>query len=128
MTDFDWSEFDNGGDYPEPFKFESIGDKIVGIVTKVRITTFGGTAERTPELWLDLDDGTARAVAASQARLKNLLAEHKPRVGDRIAIVYTGDGEKKPGKSAPKLFDVVVKRGDSAVAVGAPQTANDLIG
>jgi hypothetical protein len=41
-----------------------------------------------------------------------LLASNRPATGDRVAIVMTGLGEAKPGKSPAKLFELQLKRGD----------------
>lgn len=110
-----WEEFDDG-DYPAvQIKFLDPGDKAVGRVDKVRVTDFGGKGERTPELWITQDDGVQVSVAASQVMLRRALAVERPAVGDRIAIVYTGNGtSNKAGQSPPKLFDVKVKRGGGA--------------
>lgn len=118
-SDFNWDE------YKQPdnrFKFETPGQSVAGTVTQIRVTDFGtGKPEdRTPELWVTTDDGTELSVTASQLALRSKLAEHRPQVGDRIAIVYTGDGVAKPPKSAPKLFDVKVVRGPGTTAAAAP--------
>jgi hypothetical protein len=116
-----WDEFDTPGDYPEPFKFRNRNDTVVGEVYYVRTTDFGGTAAKVPEIWVRLDDGTEVGVAASQVNLRRLLCQHRPAVGDRIAIVYTGDATSaKAGQSPAKLFDVVVRRAGDLAAPEAP--------
>lgn len=139
-----WDDFDSPGDYPTPFKFRNRNDTVVGEVYYVRTTDFGGTSEKVPEIWVRLDDGAEVGVAASQVNLRRLLCLHRPNVGDRIAIVYTGDATSaKAGQSPAKLFDVVVRRaGDTgntttavppapaaptAAAVAQPVTADSLI-
>jgi hypothetical protein len=87
---------------------------------------------RMPALTIKTDDGTEWSLLASQIGLQRALSSHRPATGDTIAIVYTGDGEPKPGKSAPKLFDVQVKRGDETPApapapVAAAPSASSLI-
>lgn len=109
-----WDEFSGSsdGDFPDRFKFDTVGASIAGTIRNLRVTDFGGTAEKSPELWVEKDDGTTLSVVATQTRLRQLLAQERPNVGDRIAIVYTGDGERtKPGFNPPKQFDVVVKHG-----------------
>ncbi len=116
-----WDDFDSPGDYPAPFKFRNKNDTVVGEVYYVRTTDFGGTAEKVPEIWVRLDDGTEVGVAASQVNLRRLLCQHRPAVGDRIAIVYTGDATSaKAGQSPAKLFDVVVRRAGDAAPAPAP--------
>jgi hypothetical protein len=120
-----WDDFDTPGDFPQPFKFKNIGDRAVGEVYYVRTTDFGGTADKVPEIWIRQDDGTELGVAASQVNLRRLLCLHRPAVGDRIAIVYTGDAtSSKAGFSPAKQFDVVVRRpGEAAPTVAHPQPA-----
>lgn len=120
-----WDDFDSPGEYPQPFKFRNKNDTVVGDVYHVRTTDFGGTAEKVPEVWVRLDDGTEVGVAASQVNLRRLLCQHRPAPGDRIAIVYTGDATSaKAGQSPAKLFDVVVRRaGEQAPAAAAPAPA-----
>lgn len=119
-----WDEFDTPGDYPEPFKFRNRNDTVVGEVYYVRTTDFGGTAAKVPEIWVRLDDGTEVGVAASQVNLRRLLCQHRPAVGDRIAIVYTGDATSaKAGQSPAKLFDVVVRRAGETTQPAAPAPA-----
>ena len=123
MTNIDWAEFAGSasGDYPERFKFEAPGDSITGTITDLRIATMPD-GSRLPSLDVKAEDGSSWSVLAGQVGLQRALAQHRPATGDRIAIVFTGLGEAKPGKSAPKLFDVVVKRGDEAPAA-APAPA-----
>jgi hypothetical protein len=127
MTDttIDWGEFAGNADgqYPDKFRFNEPGDSIAGIVRDVRIATMpDGT--RLPSLEIEDTNGTTWSVLAGPVGLQRALATHRPATGDTIAIVFTGNGEAKPGKSAPKLFDVVVKRGDEGVpAAAAPAPA-----
>ena len=111
----DWGEFQGSSGDWQKFRFETAGDSIVGEITELRIATMAdGT--RMPALTIKTDDGTEWSLLASQIGLQRALSSHRPATGDTIAIVYTGDGEPKPGKSAPKLFDVQVKRGDETPA------------
>jgi hypothetical protein len=111
----DWGEFQGSSGDWQKFRFETAGDSIVGEITELRIATMAdGT--RMPALTIKTDDGTEWSLLASQIGLQRALSTHRPATGDTIAIVYTGDGDPKPGKSAPKLFDVQVKRGDETPA------------
>jgi hypothetical protein len=111
----DWGEFQGSSGDWQKFRFETAGDSIVGEITEIRIATMADGV-RMPALTIKTDDGTEWSLLASQIGLQRALSSHRPATGDTIAIVYTGDGEPKPGKSAPKLFDVQVKRGDEAPA------------
>jgi hypothetical protein len=111
----DWGEFQGSSGDWQKFRFETPADSIVGEITELRIATMAdGT--RMPALTIKTDDGTEWSLLASQIGLQRALSTHRPATGDTIAIVYTGDGDPKPGKSAPKLFDVQVKRGDETPA------------
>ena len=111
----DWGEFQGSSGDWQKFRFETAGDSIVGEITEIRIATMADGV-RMPALTIKTDDGTEWSLLASQIGLQRALSSHRPATGDTIAIVYTGDGDPKPGKSAPKLFDVQVKRGDEAPA------------
>jgi hypothetical protein len=120
----DWQEFEQGEIPAIRIKFESINDNVAGVVINVRITDFGGKGERTPELWIKREDGSEVSMVASQVMLQRALAASKPAVGDRIAVVYKGDGQStRAGMSPPKLFDVKVVRAGSAQPNGASTTA-----
>ncbi len=105
MSNFDWSDFDQPSDYPDPFKFETVGDSIAGTIQRIdTVTNENGT---TPVMDIKPDDGDARTVWISQTRLQRRMAELRPQKDDKVAIVYSGDGHpSKPGYSPPKLFDV----------------------
>ena len=118
---FDWSKYRDG----ERFKFVKVGDKVEGKIVRISTTTFGGTADPTPQLDIKLENGNVVQVTASQTVLCNRLAEEGPDEGDMISIEYTGDGEAKPGRSAPKLFDVLVKRSGNAAPAAAAADDED---
>lgn len=111
MSQFDWNEFNTSGDF---VSFKEIGDKVVGEVIAVRkAQDFNGNP--CPELVIRTDDGEDRIVTAGQVMLKSALAEKQPQIGARIAIVYSGVGEAKPGKAPAKQFTVEVKGAEPAV-------------
>jgi len=121
MTDV-WDSFtasNGGGDYPEPFRFSTIGASIAGTITNVRPFTYEG--KTSPDIWIETDDGE-RSVICSQFNLRNKLIELRPIVGDRIAIKYTGDEKMGQGKTAKK-FDIAVKRADGSTVDPAPEKA-----
>lgn len=114
---FDWSRYQDG----QRFKFVNPGDKVEGEIVRITATTFGGTGDPTPVLSIKKSDGTTVEVTASQTVLQRRLADFGPDEGDTISITYTGEDteNQKPGRSAAKLFDVVVKKGKAEATVAA---------
>lgn len=109
MSDIDWDQFDS-----DFIKFDEIGDSVAGTIMAIRVgKDFKGNP--CPELVVRTDNGD-KTVTAGQAKLKPELARLKPQVGDRIAIVYSADGDAKPGQAPAKLFDVQVQKVDTAAA------------
>jgi hypothetical protein len=129
MTSTDpWTDFHapNTGDFPEAFKFDTLGASIAGEIVNIRRAEFDGKA--IPELWINTEGGE-RSVLCGQANLITQLLEIRPMVGDRIAIAYTSQRKAKLGMA--KLFDVAVKRaGDTTsepAAAPAAKSAADLL-
>lgn len=117
--DFDWGRY-GGGDF---IKFKEVGDTAIGTIVKVEHKTLGSGDNATdgPSITLQCDDGELRSLFASQAGLQALLAEKKPRVGDRIRIVYSGTHTTAGGFTA-KDFTLDVKEGEAAAATAPAQT------
>ena len=121
MTAFDYSKYAGSGEY---FKFEEVGDQIVGVIKEVREgRTFNN--DPCPELILEDDEGEERTVTASQVLLKAALAEKAPQKGDKIRITYSGVGEAKPGKAPPKEFTVDVKPGPHEIQKPTVRNSED---
>lgn len=110
MSDFDWTNFKQTGDW---ITFDEVGDQVIGTVTAVRVgKDFNGNP--CPELVIDLeDDGGEKTLTAGQKVLQSKLAEEAPQVGDRIWILYSGVGDARPGRAPAKLFEVKVKRDEN---------------
>ena len=108
-----WDEADMRPD-SNYVKFESVGDKCVGTIDGIAIHTFQD-GKRAPKLYIRDDDGEVATLTAGQFELKTKLAELRPEVGDRIAIVYTSQERLEGGKTL-KRFDVQVKRNGGAAA------------
>jgi hypothetical protein len=114
-TAFDWDQYKGSSDW---ITFEQVGDKVVGTIKTIRVgSDFKGNP--CPELVIDIDGEGEKTLTAGQKVLKTLLAEKRPNVGDRIAIVYSGVGDAQPGKAPAKLFDVSVKPGTATTGVSA---------
>lgn len=102
MTDgFDWNEF--RGDF---WQWEHEGQSLVGDVLAIGIGTIDG--RRYPELVLRTAEGDV-TLSASQVQLSRKLADDPPGIGDRVAVVYQGEGPRtNPLRNPPKQFDVAV--------------------
>lgn len=114
---FSWKGFKQSTGF---VTFTEFGDKVTGEILSIGVgKDFAGNP--VPELVIDTEDGP-RTLTAGQAMLKSALAEKEPQVGDYLRVEYVKDGEKKPGKNPPKVFDVQVER----IGKDAPTTAADL--
>jgi len=74
----------------------------------------------SPKLILRMDDGTEKTVTAGQVRLKAILAETRPQVGQTIRITMT-EIEKRSGGKTLKHFSVEV---GALPAAGTAPAAN----
>ena len=122
-----------GGDRPDKFTFDSIGDSITGIVQHGRFvwkSSLGKLRDdeqdsKTPELHLMLDDGTVRSVLCGSYDLKNLVAAApadgglRPVVGERIRMEFTG--VKRVDKGTQKFFGAIVVGRDGQVRASSPE-------
>lgn len=99
------------------FYFETPGDELAGALVKYRAD--GPRDDAVPCIRIQRKDGRVFEVTAHQERLKALLVEAAPAVGDRIKIVYTGEAAKAaPGMNKAKLFTVEVRRAGSQPEAG----------
>ena len=89
--------------------FKEPGDQVIGRIIELREGK-DFNKNPCPELVIDKGDGTSVVLTAGQKMLQIALMEKAPMVGDRIRIVYTGNGEpRQAGQQAPKMFTVDVK-------------------
>lgn len=121
MSDFNWDEFAQTGDW---VRFDQVGDGVVGVIKAIRQGT-DFNQNPCPELILETDGGEEKTVTAGQVLLKSALAEKRPNVGDKIRIVYSGIGDAKPGKAPAKQFTVDVKTGPHELAQPAVANSED---
>lgn len=122
MSIWDDPELHVSDDY---VKFETPGDSVTGTITALRIHRFDDKA--VPQVVIRTAQGVERTVTGGQARLKALLAEKRPEVGDTITITMT-NVEKRQGGKTLKHFEVTVGKGGStpaAAPVAAAPAAND---
>ena len=100
-------------------KFETVGDTVTGRILSLRAHRFDD-GKVVPQLLLDTADGE-RTLTAGQVRLKALLAEKRPEVGDTLAVTLT-DIEKRAGGKTLKTFDVTVTRSTGVAPAATPTT------
>ena len=105
MAVFNYDDYTGSADY---ITWTNPGDQIAANILAISEgTDFNGN--KCPELILDVE-GDQLTLTAGQAMLKRLLAEHRPQIGDRIRITYTGD-EKTERGGTKKIFTLEVKTG-----------------
>lgn len=125
MSNDPWAEMPRGdGSY---IRWNEPGDKAVGTIVEMGVgSDINGNP--CPQLTINTTDGDV-IVTCSQAQLRSKIIEiHKTstiRVGDKIAIVYTGNENRAGGKTL-KMFDVQVKHDEQATptATSKPSAAD----
>jgi hypothetical protein len=122
MSIWDDPELHVSDDY---VKFETPGDTITGTITALRIHRFDD--KPVPQIVIRTPEGHERTVTGGQARLKALLTEKRPDVGDTITITMT-NVEKRAGGKTLKHFEVEVGKvaapAPAAPAAAAPAVAD----
>lgn len=119
MSIWDDPELHVSDDY---VKFETPGDTITGTITALRIHRFDD--KPVPQIVIRTPEGQERTVTGGQARLKALLTEKRPDVGDTITITMT-NVEKRAGGKTLKHFEVEVGKGTApAPTAAAPAPAD----
>jgi hypothetical protein len=120
MTDFwDDAELRTGGDF---VKFDQPGDTVTGEITGIRKHQFED-GKVVPQIFLNID-GEERTLTAGQVRLKALLGEKRPNVGDTITVTLT-DVEKRAGGKTLKIFTLDVNTTTAPAAPAAPAATNE---
>jgi len=85
--------------------FTTVGDKVEGTVTAVGVQTWNN-GDISPRITLATATGE-QTVTAGQIKLKILLAEKRPEIGDTLSITLTQIESRSMGKTL-KHFDVQV--------------------
>lgn len=119
MSIWDDPELHVSDDY---VKFETPGDTITGTITALRIHRFDD--KPVPQIVIRTPEGHDRTVTGGQARLKALLTEKRPDVGDTITITMT-NVEKRAGGKTLKHFEVEVGKGTAMAPAAAAPAAPD---
>lgn len=109
MTDDIWEQFADEDD-DKYQRWEKIGAEVEGVVVNVGVGSYLG-GDAYPELTVRRADDKIKIVSASQSNLKRQLIELRPKVGDRLRIVFRAEGAARQGFNPVKLFDVAVEPG-----------------
>lgn len=120
MSIWDDPELQISDDY---VKFENPGDTITGTITAIRIHRFDDKA--VPQVIVRTPDGRDRTITGGQARLKALLAEKRPEVGDTITVTMTNI-EKRAGGKTLKHFELEVGNTGTAPTASVAAPADDV--
>ena len=118
MSVWDTPELQTNSDY---VKFEKEGDTVTGTVVNISAHQWDDGSV-SPQILLQTADGQ-QTVTAGQVRLKALLAEKRPEVGDTLTITHTGI-EKRAGGKTLKLWTVEVLRGGGGGLSAVPDEPN----
>ena len=118
----------------DSFKFQSVGDKIVGTITYVgawqaRVNKFNGRDEQVMKLVIDADGDDLAIWPVKGSRMAQAIGEAAMaagaktiEVGAKLAVAYASD--KDTGKPQPmKWFEA---KYEPAVTSAAPVEASDL--
>lgn len=87
-------------------------------------TSAYGDGESVPTARLLTADNVEWSVIAFHGWLAAEFDRKQPRVGDFVAIVYQGEGEAKPGESAPHRYRVIVERNPANPMLAAAPPAD----
>jgi hypothetical protein len=120
-----WDDPDltNSSDY---YRFENVGDKASGRITRVGKFKFEGDDRYVPQLTLKDDTtGEDMDLTAKQVQLKAKLNDLRPIVGDHITVTFTHEEKTDGGRKTKKCFSVAVNsdRPEPAAPVAASVAA-----
>lgn len=122
MSVWDTPELQTSSEY---VKFENVGDTVSGTVINITAHKWDDGSV-SPQILLSTVDGQ-QTVTAGQVRLKAMLADKRPEVGDLLKITLTGV-EKRAGGKTLKLWDVEVTSGGDPAATAEQLAAMKLLG
>ena len=122
MSVWDTPELQTSSEY---VKFENVGDTVSGTVVNITAHKWDDGSV-SPQILLQTVEGQ-QTVTAGQVRLKAMLADKRPEVGDLLKITMTGV-EKRAGGQTLKLWDVDVTHGGDPAATAEQLAAMKLLG
>lgn len=116
-----WDDPDLATAEGEFVKFENIGDGVSGHITSIGKKTWDD-GSISPQLGLIDDSGEPKTLTAGTVRLKALLSQHRPEVGDWINVHLTDVIKRPMGKTLKAYDDFELVRGGKKAtsAVSAP--------
>ena len=118
MSVWDTPELQTSSDF---IKFENAGDTVTGTVVNISAHKWDDGSV-SPQILLQTGEGQ-QTVTDGQVRLKSLLAEKRPEVGDGLTITMIGV-EKRAGGKTLKLWTVEVLRGGGGGLSAVPDEPN----
>lgn len=104
----------SGGDFPDQYKFVSVGQSVEGVLTDSRWKEANGDIKGCQILQVRQADGTEWSVFCGPTSLHREVFNKRPPIGSMVRITFNGyDGQAK-------LFTLDVAPGPAAAA---PQSA-----
>jgi len=99
------------------FKFNDVGDEVIGVVVDLKAETFPGDESPTPKVVLSVEGEEENIEVTCGARnLKSLIMTERPSVGDILHIKFSG----RQGQI--KLYEMTVTRTASQGSGGTSAT------
>jgi hypothetical protein len=127
--------------FPEAWRPTNAGEKLIGELTDVdlRESDYGdpyavltvAAEEGSSEDGQPIPAGTEKAWHAFHAMARNAVKKKQPQIGERVGIVYAGQGDAQPGMNPPVRWRLVVDRpkGErfdyAAVPAGEPEASDE---
>ncbi len=99
---------------------KSVSGLVIGLEERELGFEQKGTA---PFVRVLADDGTEWSVAGFHAMLRAELLRNGPHIGDRIGVLYQGEGVAKENQLPPHLYRVVIDRNPDGPQSPDPQLA-----
>ncbi|MGL5934841.1 MAG: hypothetical protein ACRCZI_04385 [Cetobacterium sp.] len=106
--------------FPPSPEWKQPGDALFGYYIATRVD-IGPNKSRLYEVSVPNGTGEAKTIAVwGSSVLDRLFDSAYPpiRTGDKLGVIYIGEGKARPGQSPVKLFSLKVLRPDGAVHTG----------
>ena len=106
--------------FPEAWRPTNQGEKLIGELTDVdlRESDYGdpyavltvAAEEGSTEDGQPIPAGTEKAWHAFHAMARTAVKKKQPQIGERVGIVYAGEGDAQPGMNPPVRWRLIVDR------------------
>ena len=116
----EWKTAETLCGFPPSPEWKKAGDALFGYYITTRMD-IGPNDSRLYEISVPNGTGESKTVAVwGTSVLDRLFDSAFPaiRTGDKLGIIYLGEGKERPGQSPVKLFSLKVLRPDGAVHTG----------